>query len=192
MRNTGAKKIGAHITLDGEKEFKTAVSSCNKELSTMKSEMKLVEAQTVGSANSISTLKKKHDVLTRTLEEQVRKEEEVCRGLTHATEEYERVGRELSTYKEKLAQAKSTLQEMKDSSETSNEALEEQQKIVAELTSIVEKGEGTYQRAGNRVQDWKKQLNNAQAQTIKATRALNENNAYMREAETATDGCAKA
>lgn len=192
MRNTGAKKIGAHITLDGEKEFKTAVSSCNKELSTMKSEMKLVEAQTVGSANSISTLKKKHDVLTRTLEEQVRKEEEVCRGLTHATEEYERVGRELSTYKEKLAQAKSTLQEMKDSSETSNEALEEQQKIVAELTSIVEKGEGTYQRAGNRVQDWKKQLNNAQAQTIKATRALNENNAYMREAETATDGCAKS
>ena len=69
------KKIGAYITLDGEKEFRAATSACNKSLATMKSEMKLVEAQTAGSANSLETLQKKHEVLSRTLEEHERKQE---------------------------------------------------------------------------------------------------------------------
>ena len=56
----GQKKIGAFITLEGEKEFRSAVASCNKNLATMKSEMKLVEAQTAGSANSLATLSMKH------------------------------------------------------------------------------------------------------------------------------------
>ena len=185
------KKVGAYITLDGEKEFRSAVTQCNKSLSTMKSEMKLVEAETAGNANSVDTLRKKNEVLTRTLDKQVEKEEAVRKGLTHAQEDYARVGTELQEYRTKLEQAQSTLDEMKQSSDVSEEALSRQQEAVSELTEKVEKGEATYQRAGNRVEDWQKQLNNAQAQTIKATRAVNENTAYLEEAEKATDGCAK-
>ena len=184
------KKIGAFISLDGEKEFRSAVSSCNKSLSTMKSEMKLVEAQTAGSANSLSTLQKKHDVLTETLEEHVKKESLVRDGLKHAEEEYGRVGKELETYKGKLESAEKALEEMQQSSETTEEALNSQAEQVKQLQSIVSKGEETYQRAGNRVQDWKKQLNNAEAQTIRATKALNENDAYLREAEQSVNQCA--
>lgn len=186
------KKIGAYITLDGEKEFRAATSACNKSLSTMKSEMKLVEAQTTGTANTLETLQKKHDVLSRTLDEQVKKEEAVRTGLKHAEEQYAKVGSELDAYKSKLEQARSNLEEMKQSSETTEEALNKQSEQVEQLEKIVSKGEETYQRAGNRVNDWKKQLNNAEAQTIKATKALNENAAYMREAEDATDNCAKS
>ena len=184
------KKIGAFISLDGEKEFRSAVSSCNKSLSTMKSEMKLVEAQTAGSANSLSTLQKKHDVLTETLEEHVKKESLVRDGLKHAEEEYGRVGKELETYKGKLESAEKALEEMQQSSETTEEALNSQGEQVKQLQSIVSKGEETYQRAGNRVQDWKKQLNNVEAQTIRATKALNENDAYLREAEQSVNQCA--
>ena len=186
------KKIGAYITLDGEKEFRAATTACNKSLATMKSEMKLVEAQTAGSANTLETLKKKHEVLSRTLEEQEQKEKAVSAGLKHAQEDYERVGSELESYRKKLVQARSALNDMKQSSETTEEALNKQSKQVEQLESIVSKGEQTYQRAGNRVNDWKKQLNNAEAQTIKATKALNENAAYIREAEDATDNCAKS
>lgn len=186
------KKVGAYITLDGEKEFRSAVTQCNKSLSTMKSEMKLVEAETAGNANSVDTLRKKNEILTRTLDKQVEKEEAVRKGLTHAQEDYARVGTELQEYRTKLEQAQSTLDEMKQSSDVSEEALSRQQEAVSELTEKVEKGEATYQRAGNRVEDWQKQLNNAQAQTIKATRAVNENTAYLEEAEKATDGCAKS
>ena len=59
-----AKKIGALITLDGEKEFKQNVTSCNKALASMKSEMTLVEAQCEGQQNSLESLTKKHEVLT--------------------------------------------------------------------------------------------------------------------------------
>lgn len=186
------KKIGAYITLDGEKEFRAATSACNKSLATMKSEMKLVEAQTTGTANTLETLQKKHDVLSRTLDEQVKKEEAVRTGLKHAEEQYAKVGSELDAYKSKLEQARSNLEEMKQSSETTEEALSNQSEQVEQLEKIVSKGEETYQRAGNRVNDWKKQLNNAEAQTIKAIKALNENAAYMREAEDATDNCAKS
>lgn len=186
------KKIGAYITLDGEKEFRSATSACNKSLATMKSEMKLVEAQTAGSANSLETLQKKHEVLSRTLEEHERKQEAVSAGLKHAQEDYDRVGSELEKYRQKLEQARSTLEDMKQSSETTEEALNTQGEQVEELEKIISKGEQTYQRAGNRVNDWQKQLNNAEAQTIRATKALNENAAYMKEAEKATNGYAKS
>ena len=186
------KKIGAYITLDGEKEFRAATSACNKSLATMKSEMKLVEAQTAGSANTLDTLEKKHDVLSRTLDEQVKKEEAVRSGLKHAEEQYAKVGSELDDYKSRLQEAESTLEEMKKSSDTTDDALNQQKDTVEKLSKIVEKGEETYQRAGNRVQDWKKQLNNAEAQTIRATRALNENDTYLKEAESSFNKCAKS
>lgn len=186
------KKIGAYITLDGEKEFRTATSACNKSLATLKSEMKLVDAQTAGNANSLETLQKKHDVLSRTLDEQVRKEESVRSGLKHAEEQYQKVGNELDDYRNKLEQARNTLDELENSSESTKEELKKQSEQVEQLEKIVSKGEETYQKAGNRVQDWRKQLNNAESQTIRATKALNENAAYMREAEKATDNCAKS
>ena len=175
----GQKKIGAFITLDGEKEFRSAVTSCNKSLATMKSEMKLVEAQTAGSANSLETLKKKHEVLTKTLDEQKEKEAALRKGLSHAEQEYNRVGTALSEYREKLEQAEKTLQEMKNASDTTEESLNEQSEAVETLQLIVEKGEETYRRAGNRIQDWQKQLNHAEAQSIRASRALNDNITFL-------------
>ena len=47
------KKIGAGIALDGEREFKKAVTGINKDLSVLGSEMKKVTAQFDGNANSI-------------------------------------------------------------------------------------------------------------------------------------------
>lgn len=186
------KKIGAYITLDGEKEFKSAVTDCNKSISTMRSEMKLVEAQTAGNANTLDALKKKNEVLTKIVDEHSKKEEALKNGLSNAERAYSKVGSELEQYKQKLSQAQYALEEMKSSQEASEAELTEQESAVQNLAKIVEKGEETYRKAGNRVQDWQKQLNNAEAQTIKATRALNENAAYMREAENATDGCAKS
>lgn len=133
------RKIGAIIALDGEREFKTAVTSCNKSLATMKSEMKLVSAQTTGSANTLEALRKKHDVLQRTLDEQAKKEEAVRKGLEHAQEDYNRVGSELEQYKTKLSKAQETLKKMEESQDTTKEAMAEQQKVVSELAKHSEK-----------------------------------------------------
>jgi tRNA A37 threonylcarbamoyladenosine dehydratase len=51
VKKLAAKKIGALITVDGEKEFNQNVTSCNKTLSSLKSEMGLVKAQVLAEAN---------------------------------------------------------------------------------------------------------------------------------------------
>ena len=118
------RKIGAIIALDGEKEFRQSVTSCNKALTAMRSEMKLVEAQTAGQANTLETLQSKHDVLSRTLDTAAEKEEAVRRGLEHAEDQYNKTGEELESYRRYLELAQASLKEMEESSEAADESLE--------------------------------------------------------------------
>ena len=81
---------------------------------------------------------------------------------------------------------------MEKSGDATDEELKEQRQVVADLSKVVEQGEQAYQKAGNRVQDWETKLNNAKAETIDASRAVDENARYMDEAASSTDGCAKS
>lgn len=177
------RKIGAIITLDGEKQFKTAVTSCNKSLATMRSEMKLVEAETVGSANSLEALQKKHKVLSDILNEHNEKETKIQEALKHSRTEFARVGSELDEYRTSLQMATKALEEMEKSGDASEETLKEQRITVETLNSVIQKGEKTYETAAGRIKEWEKQLNNAKAQTIKANAELEQNKKYVREAE---------
>lgn len=177
------KKIAAHITLDNEKGFKSSVTSCNKSLAAMKSEMNLVEAQTAGTANELETLEKKHEVLSKTVDKHKEKEVVLREALAKAEEQYTRVESELADYENSLEKAKSELESMEQSSDTTKEALEKQRQTINGLNDTVEKGKVVYQKAGDRVNNWKKQLNNAEAQTIKATKALQQNDVYLKEAK---------
>lgn len=185
-----AKKIGAIIALDGEKEFRQAVINCNKSLTQFKSEMRLVAAESDGQANSLESLQKKHTVLGKILDEQKSKEEAVRAGLEHAQKSYQGVSTKLDEYKRDLESAKGKLDEMRASTDTSSKEMEEQELVVKNLSTAVEKGEQIYQKAGNRVKDWETKLNTAQAQVIKANTEVNKNAAYMREAEESTNKCA--
>ena len=186
------RKIGATIALDGEKQFRRAVTECSRALTNMRSEMRLVQTETAGQANSLESLQKKHTVLTRALEEHEKKEAAVAAGLAHAQQDYSRVGTELENYKKKLQDAKTKLEEMEKSGDATDEELKEQRQVVADLSKVVEQGEQAYQKAGNRVQDWETKLNNAKAETIDASRAVDENARYMDEAASSADGCAKS
>ena len=186
------RKIGATIALDGEKQFRQAVTECSRALTNMRSEMRLVQTETAGQANSLESLQKKHAVLTRVLEEHEKKEAAVAAGLAHAQQDYSRVGSELENYKKKLQDAKTKLEEMEKSGDATDEELKEQRQVVADLSKVVEQGEQAYQKAGSRVQDWETKLNNAKAETIDASRAVDENARYMDEAASSADGCAKS
>ena len=187
---TIAENIGAVIELDGEKEFKAGLTACNKSLTTLKTEMGLVKAQTEGQANSLESLQKKHSVLTRILEEQNNKEKEVRKGLDNAEQAYKNVGNGLDTLKQKLTTATAELEQMRQSNSAAPADIAKQEKAVEGLTNAIARGEKNYQTAGNRVKDWQAKLNTAEAQTVKATKAVNENAAYIEEAEKATDKCA--
>lgn len=166
------KKIGARIVLEGEKQFQSAVTSCQKSVSQMKSEMKLAEVQTQGSGKSLESLQKRHDALTRVLDAQVNKQDAIAAGLAHAQSDYQRVGSELGNYRTQLSQARAKLEEMRKSGEASEEEMAEQEKVVADLTERVKLGERAYDTAGKRVEQWEQKLNKAELETAETTAKL--------------------
>ena len=166
------KKIGARIVLEGEKQFQSAVTACQKSISQMKSEMKLVEVQTQGSGKSLESLQKRHDALTHVLDAQVNKQDAVAAGLAHAQADYQRVGSELGNYRTQLSQARAKLDEMRKSGTASEEEMAEQEKVVADLTERVKLGERAYETAGKRVEQWEQKLNKAEIETAETTAKL--------------------
>lgn len=184
------RKIGAVIALDGEQQFKSAVTACTRELNTMKSALKLVEAQTDGQAKSLETLNKKHDALNDVLEATKKKQDAVAEGLQHAKDDFDRVGKETEEYKKRLTEAEEALEEMKKSGDATDEELKEQERIVKDLSQAVEKGEAAYDKAGARVKDWEKKLNDAKTETVKAEKAVDDIEGEMRDLEKATDKAA--
>ena len=122
------KRIGAIIALDGEKEFKNKVTDVNKSLTAMKSELSLVKAECEGQANTLASLSKKHEVLTKILEAQKDKVSKTQDGLNHARESYDRVSDGLEELRKQESLAIQKMDEMKNSSETTKEALKEQEK----------------------------------------------------------------
>lgn len=184
------RKIGAVIALDGEQQFKSAVTACTRELNTMKSALKLVEAQTDGQAKSLETLSKKHDALNDVLSATKKRQDDVQKGFDHAQNDYERVGKQVEVYQRTLEKATKRLDEMKASGNATDEELKEQEELVRKLSTVVEQGATAYDKAGARVQDWEKKLNDAKTETVKAEKAVDEIEDEMREMATATDKAA--
>lgn len=83
-----AMKIGAGLALDGEKEFKKAVSGINKDLAVLGSEMGKVTAQFGSNANSMDALKAKSEVYNKQIDEQKKKIETLKSALANSAKEF--------------------------------------------------------------------------------------------------------
>lgn len=186
------KTIEAGILLSGEKEFKTAVTSINKGLTSMKSELSLVSAECEGQANTLESLRKKNEVLNKIWEEQKRKVSATKDGLDNARESYDNVGKGLEKLWVDLEKATDKMQDLENTYGAASEEAQRQQRVVDDLAAAIERGEANYRRAGDRVRDWETRLNTAEAQVIRANREVNRNAAYLREAESSTNHCAES
>ncbi|HCT91986.1 MAG TPA: hypothetical protein DF613_11510, partial [Lachnospiraceae bacterium] len=215
-----AKKIGLVIALDGEKEFREAVTNTNKSISAMKSELSLVTAQYEGQANTLEALSKKQEVLGRILDEQRNKVKKTETALGKYEEKYQSVGRVVDKLKSSFqeqdsrlqglqaeyASAKERLHKMTEEGNASERSMQKQRGTIKSLEEAIKKQESAldkshatlaraqtgYDKLGNKVNTWKKNLNTAQAQAIKAEKELNRYTAYMKEAEQSTDSCASS
>lgn len=192
---TNKRKIGAVIALDGESSFKKSVSACNASLKTMKSEMNLVTEQFKGQANSMDALKAKHEVLEKTLDKSVALQSELEKALENSQKNYASAGEQLDSYRKQLATATSALADLeKQQSENADDSLaqqiKEQKEEMERLTSIVQRGEKAYEKAGTNVETWQQKLNDAKTQVVRLQREIDTNNQYMEEASRSADGCA--
>lgn len=98
-------KIGAIISLDGEKEYRQAIANINKAQAVLRSEMKLCQTEFEGNANSLEALQKKQDILNRQYEEQEKRVATLRGALQDAEEQYGSNSKQVQDWQIKLNNA---------------------------------------------------------------------------------------
>lgn len=186
------REIKTKVAIDGEKEYKESLKNINSALGTLKSELKLVESQYAGQANSYAALSAKGDVLSRMYDQQKEK-------VKAAAEQLEKAKKAQSDYAEKVSSAQSEISRCEAAlaalGDETGDTTEEQAKLTAELEkakgelSAAEKG---YESTTRSVNSYQTQVNNAEAELNKLGSELDKNASYMDEAAKSSDGCAKS
>ena len=124
------REIKTKVAIDGEKEYKESLKNINSALGTLKSELKLVESQYAGQANSYAALSAKGDVLSRMYDQQKEK-------VKAAAEQLEKAKKAQSDYAEKVSSAQSEISRCEAAlaalGDETGDTTEEQAKLTAEL-----------------------------------------------------------
>jgi len=186
------KKIGATIALDGEKEFRSAITAINAGMKTMTSEMRLVSSQYKTNQNSIEALTAKSKVLSSQYDAQKEKIGVYHTALSRAAQSEEKAATKVSDLKNKLAEAKTKMTEMEKSSDRTSQELEEQQKVISGLEGELKKAESGYTAAEKNTAKWQTSLNHAEAELNDLDAELKKNDQYLDEAKTSTTQVAKS
>lgn len=107
-----ADNFGLKIGLEGEKEFKKALTEINQSFKVLGSEMKLVESQFSKNDDSADALAARHKVLTEQVEAQRKKVEMLKQALANAAESFGENDRRTQAWQIQLNNAQAALNGM--------------------------------------------------------------------------------
>ena len=139
------RTLKARVELDGEKEYKQALSELNQGNKVLASEMKKLQAEYKGNADSIEYLNKKGDLLQRQLEQQKDKVKTLQDALTASAKKYGEADKRTQDWVVKLNNAEAAQYELEHAIEENNEAIENQGK---EMTGMGDALDGVADKLG--------------------------------------------
>lgn len=119
------RQITTKLTVDGEQEFKRQLSAVNRELGNLGAEMKLVDAQFKGQANSAEALREKQRILSEEVANSENKVKALEAALKEATAAYGEGDARVDKYQKSLLTAQRQLVE-------TNRALDDTTKYLKE------------------------------------------------------------
>lgn len=108
------RQITTRLAIDGEQEYKKQLAAVNRELGNLGAEMKLVDAQFKGQANSSEALRAKHDLLRQSIEQQTVKVESLKDALEEAKQAYTENDARTDSYRRQLLSAETALAKLND------------------------------------------------------------------------------
>jgi len=120
-----AESFGVKMGIEGEKEFKAALSDINQAFKVLGSEMKLVESQFAKNDTSVGALTARNQVLNKEIEEQQKKIDLLRSALNNAAESFGENDKRTQNWQIQLNNAEATLNGMKRELKENNDALEE-------------------------------------------------------------------
>ena len=134
-----AVDIGPKIGIDGEAEFRKSLQNINQQLKTLGSEMNAVTSAFGDNADSEDALTAKSSVLTKQIEAQQKKIDELNKGLTASAEKYGENDTRTLKWQQAVNNANAELSSMKNQLGKTNDELDKSGKKSEETGSKFEK-----------------------------------------------------
>lgn len=118
------RSVKTKLEIDGEKKYKESVKEINSSLGVLNSELKKTTAQFQGNEKSIEGLKKKGDVLNRTLLEQKEKVNTLRKALQESAEKYGEADERTKSWQKQLNNAEAAVANTEHAIQENNAALD--------------------------------------------------------------------
>lgn len=144
-----ADTFGLKIGLEGEKEFKKALSEINQSFKVLGSEMKLVQSQFGKNDSSAEALAAKHKVLTTQIDAQKQKIEMLQKALDNATESFGENDRRTQNWQIQLNNAKAALNGMEQELEECTDDADEMGDEILDAAEAAEDSEKSFAGLGS-------------------------------------------
>ena len=132
------RTAGAKVVLDGENEYKQALTSLNNGNRVLASEMKKLQAEYKGNSDSVEFLTKKGDLLNRQLLDQKEKVDVMRQALEHAAKKYGEGSAEAMKWQTELNNAEAAQYNLQHAIEENNQAIENQGNVWGQVGGIME------------------------------------------------------
>lgn len=169
------RTISTRLAVEGESQYKAAISSVNAELRNMQSALKMTESQYKTNANSIEALTAKDRALNNLLEVQKQKVTEVEAGLKNAQQAEKQYAAKKEELTQKIEENCRALEELKNQA---GDTSDEQKKLTEEnerLNEQLSENEAYLKAAKRAVTNWKTDLNKAKTAVNETENAIREN-----------------
>ena len=186
------KKIGAKIVVDGEKEFRTALTACKNTTNQYKSELSLLTAQFTKNQNSLEALTKKQEAYSRIADEVTHKKELYRKVQEESVRVYEKEEEKLSSLAKAREDAARKLEEAKGLYEAGSKELGEYEQALSDSNRAYEKQKTALENLNNRITNYQTEINKADAELANINATMASNETYIKEAKSSYDNTAKS
>ena len=144
-----ADNFGLKIGLEGEKEFKKALSEINQSFKVLGSEMKVVSSQFDKNDNSVQALTARNQVLNKEIEAQKQKIETLRAALANAAESFGENDRRTQNWQIQLNNATAAINDMERELDRNNTALDEAEREMGDAADSADDLEEEIDEAGD-------------------------------------------
>lgn len=184
------KKIGGSIVLEGASKYNSDLKNIKTNLAQLRSEMKLCNSQYSNNANSTEALSKKHEILSKEMEQLGKRAKTYAEMIEETKKAQEEAGTAVDKYTMEVAEAKEKLKAMEQSGKATNEELEEQKSVLSSLEAELTKANSKYEDGEKKIKQYATAENNAEAELNDLNNELIQNDKYLDEANNSFNGCA--
>lgn len=188
----GRRQIGAIIKLEGEQQFKSAITSCRTSLSAMKSSLKQIQASYSGNANGLEALSAVQNQYMQIQKKARESIEKTQNAYQKSKEKQDDVKKSMQSMKDAYEAAEKKLKEMKSSGEASADAIEEQSKATEEAYTAYQNYSEAVEKCEARTNRFQKAIADAKTEEINASNTVRQYAEYIEEAKQSADGTASS